>query len=177
MVIKSQVLTYGSGLTAANISNFTLKLRYQSTLPSHCVFLRSGMVQCVDNCSSLRNVLILLTVIWLSYLEAHFQVWRKSFQLYACLFSSNINVMFGINRGRIYSNTASYIHGDAVNFSFHSCHYKTSSKKNINFLLTKVQIGSGAHPTFLSVYTRGSVHRHARAEAWTANDDSSQLPK
>jgi hypothetical protein len=85
--------------------------------------------------------------------------------------------MFGIKRGRIYSNTASYLHGDAVNFSFHWYHYKLSSKKNINFLLTKVQIGPGFHPTFPSVYTRGSVHRYARAGASRANDHSPQLPK
>jgi len=99
------------------------------------------------------------------------------FLLYACLFSSKINVMFGINRGRIYSNTASYLHGDAVNFSFHCYHYKLSSKKNINFLLTQVQIGSGAHPTFPPVYTKDSVHRHARAGACRANDHSPQMPK
>lgn len=70
VVIESQILTCGSGLTAANISNFTAKLRYQSTLHSHCIFSRGSIVQCVDNCSSLRNVLVLLTVTWLSYLEA-----------------------------------------------------------------------------------------------------------
>ena len=75
--------------------------------------------------------------------EIHFQVWCKSFLLCACLFSSNINVMSGINRGRIYSNTASYLHGDAVNISFHCYHYKISSKKTLIFCSPRSRLALG----------------------------------